>query len=982
MWSLTCLKPSAAYSAQKISLQFRWFHNYIFAGYYAAKEKGFYDEAGLDVTFIQGSATTSPIDQVINGKAQFGTANSRILIDRFKGKKVMALATIFQHSPLVLITKKDSGIENLHDLVGRNVFFDKSRDVEIAAAFIREGIDLDRLNFVNTTYSIENYFNPDIQAVAAFITNQPWFLIQENVAYNVIQPSTYGIDFYGHCLFTTEDQIRKNPAQVKAFLKASLKGWGYALENPEEMIDLLIEKYGAKESREHIRYTAERVRQLVQPELIEIGHMNRGRWEHMAGTFSELGLIKPGYSLDNFLYDPDPVRDYKWMVTLLVIAIFISFSLIVTALMLASLNRKLREEVKEREKIQKKLAQSEGKFRTAFRTSPHVITLTGLEDGIYTEINDTFTKLLGYSKEEIVGKSSIELNIWNNPKDRDRLIEGIRQSGKVENLEAEFKGRDGQIIKGLMSARILTIEEKKYLMGITQDITGKKETDRAMRLMQYGVDRASDSIFWMDGHGKFTYVNNAAVSMLGYTYEELTSMSLDQIDLGVSIEKWPGRLAWLQRVRYDKFESRHLTKDGRLIPVEVTSSYIDFEGEEGIFSFARDIRERKQAERERLENQKTIAEQKKLALVGKVSGQIAHDFNNILAIIMGQTQLMMLKYDAPDMKKILDLILNQTLRGKNLTKNLVAFARDQEPRQEFFRLGQKIDLVLDLLSKELAGIEINKQEQENIPELMADPGMIEHGIVNLIQNSIHALSKQEKPKISIRIYEKEERVYCEIEDNGCGIPEEYLESIYEPSFTLKGSKDLIGAYKEGIKGSGYGMANVKKYIELHNGQIQVETKPGSGTKFTLSLPVIQKILTPDEKNQVLVEKASFNRKVLLVEDETFLSDIQRRVLSDKPCSHEVDTAGDGQSAINLFNENAYDVVSLDYMLPGKMTGMDVYNYIREKSKTIPVLFISGNIEFLESIKELKKNDPYVDHQSKPCMNIEYLNSINRLLRMV
>jgi signal transduction histidine kinase len=125
-------------ATEKITLQLRWFHNFIFAGYYAAVEKGFYQAEGLEVSFIEGSATTSPVNQVLAGNAQFGTSNSRILINYFKEKPVVALATIFQHSPLVLITKKDSGINNLHDLVEENVFFDKNRDVEIAASFILE----------------------------------------------------------------------------------------------------------------------------------------------------------------------------------------------------------------------------------------------------------------------------------------------------------------------------------------------------------------------------------------------------------------------------------------------------------------------------------------------------------------------------------------------------------------------------------------------------------------------------------------------------------------------------------------------------------------------------------------------------------------------------------------------------------------------------------------------------------------------------
>jgi len=116
-----------------------------------------------------------------------------------------------------------------------------------------------------------------------------------------------------------------------------------------------------------------------------------------------------------------------------------------------------------------------------------------------------------------------------------------------------------------------------------------------------------------------------------------------------------------------------------------------------------------------------------------------------------------------------------------------------------------------------------------------------------------------------------------------------------------------------------------------------------------------------------------------VEDEQSLSDVQYRVLTQDPCNHKVDIAINGQVAMDLFDRNEYDFVSLDYVLPGGINGIDVYNHIRQTNQTIPILFISGNIEFLESIKELQQKDDNIDHRSKPCQNKDYVNSINGLL---
>nr|MDA3790730.1 response regulator [Desulfobacula sp.] len=122
--------------------------------------------------------------------------------------------------------------------------------------------------------------------------------------------------------------------------------------------------------------------------------------------------------------------------------------------------------------------------------------------------------------------------------------------------------------------------------------------------------------------------------------------------------------------------------------------------------------------------------------------------------------------------------------------------------------------------------------------------------------------------------------------------------------------------------------------------------------------------------------------ILLVEDEQTISDVQYRILTQNPFNHKVDIANNGQIAMDLFGKNQYDFISLDYVLPGNINGMDIYNHIRKTNKIIPILFISGNIDFLESIQDLKNRDPYVVHLSKPCKNIDYVNCINRLMSRI
>jgi len=481
---------------------------------------------------------------------------------------------------------------------------------------------------------------------------------------------------------------------------------------------------------------------------------------------------------------------------------------------------------------------------------------------------------------------------------------------------------------------------------------------------------------------EFVSVNDVMCLFTGYSKEEF--LSLNPLDL---LAKESQNL-FLKR--YDlvskgqkisnNAEYTIIKNDNQKLSV-ILNNDLDYQNKRAEISHVvvHDITKLKLAEEEKIKAQKVAGEQKKLALVGQIAGQMAHDFNNILSIIMGNSELSLVDCQEPQTRKSLNLIFEQTLRGKNLTKNLVAFAKSQEPKQELFSISKKINLVLNLLKKDIEGIELIIETKPDIPYLLADPGMIEHAIVNLIQNSIHATSKTENPKIFIRTYSFDNDVSFEIEDNGCGIPKEYVENIFEPSFTLKGAKDVAGLYESSIKGTGYGMANVKKYIDLHKGRIFLESKLGSGTKITINLPILRQNLSIGEKLELIEGIGHFEKSILLVEDETAISNIQYRVLTHDPCNHNVDIANTGTIAMDLFDRNNYDFVSLDYTLPGKINGMYVYTHIRKTNKTIPILFISGNIDFLESIKELKQKDDYVDHLAKPCQNIDYIKSINNLL---
>ncbi|HOX12966.1 MAG TPA: ABC transporter substrate-binding protein [Spirochaetia bacterium] len=341
-----------AQALDPVRLQLKWHHQFQFAGYYAAKEKGFYAEAGLDVTLLEGDPDVSYTDEVVSGAADYGVNNTDLLIDRSKGKPVVVLAAVFQHSPTVLLTLKGRGFEVPSDFAGRSVMIVPGAEAEVTSMFRYESIPLEAVRFRPHSWDLDDLLSGRVDAVTAYITNEPIILKASGIDYTLIRPLTYGIDFYGDCLFTTESEVRRRPGRVKAFLEASVRGWDYAMHNPEEICDLILAKYSTRKPRDVLLQEAEAMRELILPDLVPIGFMNPGRWKHIGDTFASLGSLPADYSLEGFLFDPRAPRlDPRVIQAGLVFAGLALFAALAYILALRSFNRLLAFKVETRTAI-------------------------------------------------------------------------------------------------------------------------------------------------------------------------------------------------------------------------------------------------------------------------------------------------------------------------------------------------------------------------------------------------------------------------------------------------------------------------------------------------------------------------------------------------------------------------------------------------------------------------------------------------------
>ncbi len=297
---------------ERVSLQLHWEHQFQFAGYYAAIEQGYYAEAGLEVEIREADLTKVSTDQVVAGESDFGIGNSNLVLERAQGKPIVVLAPIFQHSPVVLLARTDKGVDNVHALAGKPIIVEPSA-VELFAYLEHEGVSRDRLVLQPHEFDPEVLIRGDVAAMSAYSTDEPFVLQEHGIPYSVFTPRAAGIEFYGDTLFTSERQIAEKPGQVKRFLRASLRGWEYAVAHPDEMIALIRAKYSQEHSVAHLQFEASATIPLIAADVVEVGYINEGRFRHIASEYVRMGLLEPGYSLEGLWFERQYKPDLRWV---------------------------------------------------------------------------------------------------------------------------------------------------------------------------------------------------------------------------------------------------------------------------------------------------------------------------------------------------------------------------------------------------------------------------------------------------------------------------------------------------------------------------------------------------------------------------------------------------------------------------------------------------------------------------------------------
>ncbi len=281
-----------------------------FASFIAALEQGYFREAGLDVSLKEWFPGVNVAKEVAEGRADFGTLDSSLIVERANGRPVVALAALMQHSAVGLLLRRQAETLSASDLAGKRVGTSKDTESEVLAYLQASGVSSGEFRHLPQIGDARRAVLEDkVDAVGVFIGDDAVRELGGRSDFLLLSPRSAGVDLYGTVLLTSESLLEAQPAMVRAFRSATLKGLDYALDHPQELVNLILARYNTQhKSREQLLFEARQIGELSRPANVALGAMSIARWRHVLEVYSAQGSVKPGADLLGFVYDPDAGR--------------------------------------------------------------------------------------------------------------------------------------------------------------------------------------------------------------------------------------------------------------------------------------------------------------------------------------------------------------------------------------------------------------------------------------------------------------------------------------------------------------------------------------------------------------------------------------------------------------------------------------------------------------------------------------------------
>ena len=836
---------NAAYAndaLQKVSIQFMWLDQFEFAGFYVAKEKGYYKDLGLEVEFLKYDVDTHIVNSVLSKKADFGTGSSSLLVDKARGKDIVLLGSIFQSSPLMLLALKDSNLQKLQDIKNKRIMMakDQQRFATFQAMMASKNIGMHEIKMLDHSFDVQDLINNKTDLMIAYSTNEPYILKEKGYESQIFHPKDYGFDFYENIIFTTNEFAQQNPMLVSKFYQATIRGWHYAFDNIAEVAQLVYDKYNPQnKSLDSLIFEAIEMKKLSYTKDGRIGDITKERIKLIEHSYRILGLLQRPLDINDLIYTKHLEKNLI-------------------------LSTSEKEYLNSKETIKMCIDPLWMPFEKN-ENGKHIGVTADYFQLIEEKINipievvptKTWTQSLQYGEQR---KCDIFSLMMETPKRRNFLdftkpylniplvIASDLHTTYIESIEQVQNEKLG-IVKGYAYGEILRV---KY-----------------PNIKFIDVDNINDGLDQVKDGKLFGFIGSLAT--VGYNIQKnyigqlkITGKFKETWDLGIGtrndepilkniFEKTMDTIPYEKRqeilnrwisVNYSKGVHKDILIKYSALFIIVVIILILVYRQYLLHDLNKQLNKRVKEEIEKnSEQEKMLSQQAKMAAMGEMIGNIAHQWRQPLTTISIVATGMKFQKD-------MDLLSDEEFEHSvESIRNSTQFLSDTiDDFRNFFKSNQVLALTnirqvfeksFDLFGLKFTNKDIVVIETIDDVEIRTYQNELIQVIINILNNAKDAFEEMEEKYIFIDAKMKNENLIITLKDNAGGINKEILSRIFEPYFTTKHKS----------QGTGIGLYMSEQIITKHmNGQIKAQNveyeynnKSYKGAQFTIVIPQVEEV---------------------------------------------------------------------------------------------------------------------------------------------
>lgn len=828
---------SLACSKEHVTLQLPWLNQFQFAGYYIAKERGYYANAGLDVTILDAQKKEASIKSVLEGKAQYGVGHSSLIVNYVNGDPLILMAAIYQSSPMVLLTRKDAHITDAKELKDKRVMLtrDMVQWAEIQTMLRSVGLTVGDLQVQPHSFDPMSLARGETDAMVAYSSNEPFILKKAGIETYAINPKEYGFDYYSDILFTTKQEITEHPERAEAFYEASMKGWLWAFDHIDEAAEVIYRKYNPQhKSLEALIYEGRTLKELAFRPNTAFGSIDPVRLEMIAQGYRLVGILQSIPSFEPLLYNHSVMhlneKEKAWLKAHPVVRVGIDHNWApvesidekgrhsgISASYLELLEKRLgiHFEVDYSRQlwsdsiraVQKKeldmlscAAITDKRKESLLFSRPYlkqsIVIVADSDVGYINDLND-----LGGKKVAVVRSYATEEYLRKNHPN----ITPVLADNALEALQKVESGEAYACIEGLGVVSYLIERNGLKHLKVVGETPYRYELSFAFRNDWGMLASISDKVL---------------ASMTPSEYQEIHGrwmvMEREKPVNYIIIWSVAGFLAILFLLIVYKNRRLDVLVRQRTDELEIFNQRLQEEIEKAV------AKNRKQ--------EKLLMQQAKMAEIGSMLESIAHQWRqplNILGLSMTRLSLSCSLGGSKEASNVIDIAEAQIEYMSQTIDDFRNFFK-QDRSQIPVNINDLVNDVQALLGPLLVRKKISvKREIDPSMNVLVYPNELKQVLINLINNAREAIEHHRGAERWILIRSQSDERYCTIsvEDSGGGIPMTIIDKIFDPYFTTKFES----------QGTGIGLYMAKTIIEKHFlGKLSVYNTP-KGACFDIRL---------------------------------------------------------------------------------------------------------------------------------------------------